>query len=112
MVITFKDGHSQRYLLADVDKIEFESGDSAQANSSTGHFLGKWRVDNGGGNFTITLNRDGQACKYFNGYTNNGTWKVVGGEARITWQDVWHDTIRNGWHSLRKCGSPSGEDLY
>jgi hypothetical protein len=94
VVITFKDGHSQSYLLADVDKIEFESAEPAQANGSSGHFLGKWKVDNGGGNFTITLKRDGHASKYYNGYRDNGTWQVVGDEARITWQDGWRDTIR------------------
>ena len=110
VVITFKDGHSQRYLAADVAKIEFESANSEPDNVSSGHFLGKWKVGDGvGGNFSITLKRGGQASKTINNYENYGMWKVVGEEARITWEDGWRDTIRKAGNRYEKVAYHPGK---
>ena len=57
------------------------------------HFVGKWQVGEGNGStFYITLERDGKARKSLG--PPHGTWTVVDGEARISWDDGWHDVIR------------------
>jgi hypothetical protein len=109
VVITFKDGHSQRYLLADVARIEFESASIAPETGSSGHFLGKWKMGGAGENFTITLKRDGQASKTINHSTSAGTWRVVGDEARITWDDGWRDTIRRAGNRYEKVAFHPGK---
>jgi len=94
LVVVFKDGRQQSFSMADIARIEFRG----TANSSTpgvgrGRFLGKWRVGNGaGGHFFITLEPSGEATKSIG--AAHGTWTVVGGEARISWDDGWHDAIR------------------
>src|SRR5580692_6988443 len=56
-------------------------------------FVGKWELGEGnGGNFYATLDADGEAHKSKG--SSHGTWTVVGGEARISWDDGWHDAIR------------------
>jgi hypothetical protein len=108
VVITFKDGHSQRYPVADVAKIEFESANAETADSSSGHFLGKWKVGDGmGGTFFITLERDGKAYKTFG--HDYGRWKVVGDEARITWDDGWRDVIRKAGNRYEKVAFHPGK---
>ena len=92
IVIVFKDGHRQTLLVADVARIEFETTASASLPSRN-HFLGKWEVGEGNGfNFYITLEADGEAKKSIG--SSHGTWTVVDGEARISWDDGWHDAIR------------------
>jgi hypothetical protein len=110
VVITFKDGHTQRYPLADVAKIEFESPSTTPTEtSSSGHFLGTWKIGNSSENFTITLKRDGQASKTINNFTSSGAWKVIGDEARITWEDGWHDTIRRAGNRYEKVAFRPGK---
>lgn len=110
VVITFKDGHSQRYPLADVAKIEFDSPSTTPSEtSSSGHFLGTWKIGNSSERFTITLKRDGQASKTINNYTTSGAWKVIGDEARITWEDGWHDTIRRAGNRYEKVAFGPGK---
>src|SRR5437764_1384321 len=85
LVIVFKDGHQQTISMADVARIEFKT---AGSNSvvGRGRFLGKWKVGNGaGGHFFITLEPDGAASKTIG--ASHGTWTVVNGEARISWDD-------------------------
>jgi len=92
IVIVFKDGHRQSLLVADIARIEFETSASALLPSRN-HFLGKWEVGEGNGfNFYITLEADGEAKKSIG--SSHGTWTVVDGEARISWDDGWHDAIR------------------
>jgi hypothetical protein len=92
MAIVFKDGHQQDLPSADIARIEFESAASASMPSRN-HFLGKWEVGDGmGSNFYITLDADGEAKKSIG--ASHGTWTVVDGEARISWDDGWHDAIR------------------
>jgi hypothetical protein len=91
-MIVFKDGHRPSIPAADVERVEFENPASAPVPSRN-HFVGKWQVGEGNGSmFYITLERDGKARKSIG--PPHGTWTVVDGEARITWDDGWHDAIR------------------
>lgn len=91
--VFFKDGHQEKISTADISRIEFEPSEGAVATLGRGHFIGKWEVGQGNGsNFFITLEADGDARKTLG--AEHGTWTVVGGEARISWDDGWHDVIR------------------
>ncbi|HZP17634.1 MAG TPA: hypothetical protein VFB00_06705 [Terriglobales bacterium] len=91
MVITGS-GHEETYPLAEIARVEFNAGNPSTLGRN--HFVGKWEVGVGVGKstFTITLDRDGQATKTLG--SAHGTWTVVNGEARISWNDGWHDVIR------------------
>jgi len=92
-IVVFKDGHRQNLPIADAARIEFPS---FSKNSPIGrnHFLGKWRVgvDPVAGHFFITLLPNGEARKTMG--ASHGTWTIVNDEARIVWDDGWHDAIR------------------
>jgi hypothetical protein len=90
--IVYKDGHREK-LPADIDRIEFAASDFTMMPTRA-HFIGKWEVGEGGGGgmFYITLDADGTARKTLG--PPHGTWTLVDGEARITWEDGWHDAIR------------------
>jgi hypothetical protein len=89
VIIVFKDGRQQNIPATDVARIEFEPATSPAARN---RFVGKWQVGEGNGsNFYITLEADGQARKSIG--ESHGTWTVVAGEARISWDDGWHDAI-------------------
>ena len=135
LVVVFKDGHSQSFSLADIVRIEFsaparivfrdghqqslalndmsriEFGSSALGGSLMGknHFLGKWKVGvgGGGGHFFITLKADGEATKTIG--ANHGTWTVVDGGARISWDDGWHDVIRRAGTGHEKAAFEPGK---
>ena len=94
LVIVFKDGHQQSFSMSDIARIEFKvPGSQSSAGTGRGRFLGKWRVGNGaGGHFFVTLDPNGEASKSIG--AAHGTWVVVDGEARISWDDGWHDAIR------------------
>lgn len=105
IIIVFKDGHRQTIRRGDIARIEFSqpeaAADSAAVPASNqplpgrNHFVGKWKVGQGGGSsraFFITLKDDGHAEKSIG--ASHGTWELVGGEARIAWDDGWHDAIR------------------
>lgn len=90
-VIVYKDGHREK-VSADIDRIEFGSPDVTMMPGRA-HFVGKWEVGTGNGStFFITLDSDGDARKSLG--AAHGTWTLVDGEARITWDDGWHDAIR------------------
>jgi len=92
LVIVFKDGHQQTFSMSEIARIEFKTPEPA-ASLGRGNFLGKWRVGDGmGGHFYITLDPSGEARKTMG--VEHGTWTVVGNEARINWDDGWHDAIR------------------
>jgi hypothetical protein len=91
-VIVYRDGHQERFS-SDIARIEFGNPSSSEMSPARGHFVGKWEVGQGNGsNFFITLEADGEARKTLG--ASHGTWTVVDGEARISWSDGWHDSIR------------------
>ncbi len=96
IVITFRDGHQQSFSLSEIDHIEFRTPtavSSPLAAPGRNHFVGKWEVGDGAGStFYITLDADGTARKSLG--ATHGTWELVDGEARISWDDGWHDAIR------------------
>lgn len=108
IVIVFKDGHQQTFPVADVARIEFTSPVSIAAGSLPARFVGKWKVgDGGGGSFLITLQRNGEANKTIG--SPHGTWAVVDGEARITWDDGWRDAIRKAGDGYDKAAFEPGK---
>jgi hypothetical protein len=109
-VIVFKDGHQQTFSLAEIARIEFSSAASNDAQFGRNHFLGKWKVGDGAGShFYITLEPDGQARKTIG--SNRGTWTVVDGEARISWDDGWHDVIRKAGSKHEKVAYAPGKSF-
>lgn len=92
-VIVFKDGHQQNVPVADIARLEFNSAPSGSPLGKN-YFVGRWKVGvgEGGGTFFITLQPDGEAHKSMG--AGHGTWAFVDGEARISWDDGWHDAIR------------------
>ena len=91
-VVIFKDGHQQN--ITKVARIEFSS-QAKDLPFGRNRFVGKWEVGVGAfaaGHFFITLEPNGEARKTLG--SSHGTWAVVDGEARINWDDGWHDAIR------------------
>ena len=113
IVVVLKDGTQKRFATADIARIEFESAKKTPASTAgQGRFLGKWRVGVGGGaigTFIIDLDRDGQARKTIG--SNRGTWVVVNGEARISWDDGWHDVIRKTGNHYEKAAYSPGKSF-
>jgi hypothetical protein len=88
--IILKNGHRESFAAADLASMEFDP--SGKTMLGRNHFVGKWEVGEGTGrNFLITLEPDGAARKSIR--SGRGTWSVVDGEARIAWDDGWHDVI-------------------
>ena len=118
ITVVLKDGHQKTFSISDVSRIEFRNGNMAVTrNGKTeniplakivrmdfgeralplgrNHFIGKWEFGEGSdtsATFYVTLDPDGQAHKSIG--SPHGTWVVVNGEARISWDDGWHDVIR------------------
>jgi hypothetical protein len=91
--VIFKDGHQEKIATADIARIEFGAPETAGAIPSRAHYFGKWEVGEGNGShFFITLEEDGDARKSIG--SSHGKWTLVDGEARISWDDGWHDVIR------------------
>jgi len=108
-VVIYKDGHRERISAADIARIEFEPSEPA-AIPGRGHFIGKWEVGDGyGRNFFITLEADGDAKKSAGAV--HGTWTLVDGEARISWDDGWHDIIRKVGTKHEKLAFEPGRSL-
>jgi hypothetical protein len=102
--VLYKDGHKEKLSAADIARIEFDTSGLAASKPGQAHFVGKWEAGDGhGGHFFITLDADGKAKKS----TGNphGTWTLMDGEARISWDDGWHDI-------LRKVGSKHEKRAY
>jgi len=112
VVIVFKDGHQQAFRLADIARIEFTTPTPAATAASRAHFLGVWRVGKGGGvpgTFLIKLKPDGVAEKTYG--SSHGTWTVVNGEARCSWEDGWTDVIRKNGGQWEKAAWAPGRSL-
>ncbi len=109
LVIVFKDGHQQSFAMGDVARIEFQGTNASSAPDASalgrGHFLGKWELGQGNGsNFYVTLEPNGEASKSIR--SSHGTWTVVNGEARISWDDGSHDAIRKVGTKFEKFWYP------
>ncbi len=93
LTLVFRDGRQQSVPLADISRIEFNA-QRGESQFGRNYFLGKWEVGTGvgGSKFFIILEPNGQAKKTLGSI--HGTWAFVDGEARITWDDGWHDAIR------------------
>jgi hypothetical protein len=91
LVITFKDGHQQTFMMSDVAKVDYVGPSDAVIGQD--YFVGKWEVGDGtSGTFQITLDANGEASKTLG--ASHGIWTIEGNEARISWDDGWHDAIR------------------
>jgi hypothetical protein len=102
-MIVWQGGHQQSLPISEIARIEFN-----RAPLGRGRFLGKWRVGQGNGDhFYIILERNGEASKSIGG--NHGTWTVVDGEARISWDDGWHDAIRKVGNKFEKVAFEPGK---
>lgn len=112
LVIVFKDGHQQTISMADVARIEFKTTSTAGNTSlvGRGRFLGKWKVGDGaGGHFFIMLDPDGAANMSMG--NTHGSWTVVDGEARIAWDNGWHDAIRKVGSKYEKVAFSPGKSF-
>jgi len=71
----------------------------------------KWEVGEGGnsGTFFITLEADGDARKTLG--ATHGTWTLVDGEARVTWDDGWKDVIRKVGTTHEKVAFEPGKSF-
>jgi hypothetical protein len=91
LIITFKDGHQQTFLMSEVDRVEYVGASDAVLGQD--YFVGKWEVGDGNtGTFLITLESNGEASKTLG--ASHGIWTIEGNEARVSWDDGWHDAIR------------------
>jgi hypothetical protein len=88
------------------------AGQTTKPTSKTpANFVGEWKVGLGQGNqtFTITLDKDGKATKSHG--SPDGHWVVFGDEARITWDDGWHDVIRKAGGHWEKAAFAPGKSF-
>ena len=107
--IVYKDGHREK-ISADIERIEFSDSDISAMTPSRSHFFGKWEVGEGNGsNFYIVLEENGNAKKSIG--ATHGTWTLVDGEARIAWDDGWHDVIRKVGGKHEKLAFEPGKSL-
>lgn len=81
------------------------------SSTSAANFIGEWKVGLGvaGESFTITLEKGGKATKSHG--SPDGTWTVYGNEARITWNDGWHDVIRRAGNHWEKVAYAPGKSF-
>lgn len=90
----------------------FLAGQASKSSSTTAaNFVGEWKVGLGvaGQSFTITLEKGGKATKSHG--SPDGTWTVFGDEARITWNDGWHDVIRRAGNHWEKVAYAPGKSF-
>jgi hypothetical protein len=77
--------------MADIARIEYT--DAVDSTLGPDYFLGKWEAGDGNsGTFFITFEPNGEAHRSLG--ANHGIWSIAGDEARISWDDGWHDVIR------------------
>jgi hypothetical protein len=107
--IVFKDGHKEK-SSGEIDRIEFGDASGTATSPSRNHFIGKWEVGEGNGSkFLITLEPNGDAKKTLG--EEHGTWTWVDGEARISWDDGWHDAIRKVGAKHEKVAHEPGKSF-
>ena len=95
------------FALLAVCLLPAQSGKSSSTTAA--NFVGEWKVGLGAGNqtFVITLEKGGKATKTHG--SPDGTWVVFGDEARITWNDGWHDVIRRAGNHWEKAAYGPGK---
>lgn len=107
--IVYRDGHREK-ISAAIESIEFTDSSIAGTAPSRSHFIGKWEVGQGNGsNFYIVLEENGNAKKSIG--AEHGTWTVVDGQARIAWDDGWHDMIRKVGSKHEKLAFEPGKSF-
>ena len=119
VVIVFKDGHSQSIPASAISAMQFKSASGvltpiavpAPLLPGRGRFVGKWVVGegNGGATFTMNLEENGQAEKSHG--EAHGTWVYVDGEARVSWDDGWHDALRKVGSKFEKFAYEPGKSF-
>ena len=118
IVIVFKDGHRQTFPASAISAMEFKSAAGVTTPISIpgiivpgrGRFLGKWLVGEGNGDtFHISLEENGEASKSIG--SAHGTWTYVDGEARVSWDDGWHDAIRKVGSKYQKYAYGPGKSF-
>lgn len=84
---------------------------SKLSSLSAANFVGEWKVGVGVASetFTINLEKGGKATKSHG--SPNGRWTVFGDEARITWDDGWHDVIRKAGTHWEKAAYAPGKSF-
>ena len=94
--------------MADIARIEYK--DVADAALGPDYFLGEWEVGDGNsGTFIITFEPNGEASRSLG--ASHGIWAISGEEARISWDDGWHDVIRKIGDSHEKFAFAPGKTL-
>jgi hypothetical protein len=107
-MIVSRGGRQQRFPVAEIARIEFTTSPGSASAMGRGRFVGKWKVGQGNGsNFYITLERNWEALKSIG--ATHGIWTVVDGEARISWDDGWHDAIRKVGNKFEKVAFEPGK---
>ena len=104
-------GHQENIPVSSIVRIDFNAGVAKSLPLGLNHFVGKWEFGTGMGDqtFFVTLDRDGRAHKTIG--SPRGTWTVVDGEARITWDDGWRDVIRKVGNKHQKFAYEQGKSL-
>lgn len=97
------------FVMLAVCLVAGQTGKSSPRPSAS--FVGRWEVGTGIGKqtFYITLERDGKATKSQG--SPNGKWTVYGDEARISWDDGWHDVIRKAGNQYEKAAYAPGKSF-
>lgn len=109
MILTQR-GHEQNVAISDLARIDFNLAANSSAPRGRNYFVGKWRCGQGNGmDFYITLKPNGEAMKSVGAI--HGTWVVVDGEARVAWDDGWHDVIRKVGSKNEKFAYEPGRSL-
>jgi hypothetical protein len=104
--VIFRDGRHQS-LNHEIARIEFKSEAAVVGHN---HFLGRWKCGDGaGGTFYVTLEKNGVARKSIG--STGGTWKLVDGEAHISWDDGWKDIIRKSGTGHQKIAFGPGKSF-
>ena len=110
-IVVFKDGGPKSFRMSETQSFEFDTSASKVFALGRNHFVRKWRVGQGpgAGDFYITLEANGEAHKTLG--ADHGTWTVVDGEARIAWDDGWHDVIRKVGKKHEKIAFEPGKSF-
>ncbi len=112
-------GRPLTFHVSDIDHIELTADEASYSTFGRARFVGRWKVGDGvGGYFYITLNRDGSADRsrnqsHFITYSaeSKGTWDVIAGRARITWNDGWKDELRKVGDKYQKVAFEPGRSF-